>query len=254
MKKTLSPYYITIPLVSPLTGETAIQYRLEIYVWDGLKSAVPSLATYSKTVNNASNSTGEHNVNISRLINDFIEFTPQDNASTALIDGNNQRWVKTQIFYQTVNESELNTPQSVDLDIIVKGYTYGNEGENQSTPANKNLISGTEFNVNRSGAFVLPIEIDQTIPPTPSIVITDVTLISGTNYSVEFTSVGNYTDFTLLQTPDTGLPVLDLFLITTSPQTTVITFTGQDVTLKMSGFDNDTATNVESNEFIIAIP
>ena len=133
MKKTLSPYYINIPLVSPLSGETAIQYRLEIYVWDGLKTDVPALATYSKTVNNSSSSTGEHNVNISRLINDFIEFTPQDNASTALIDGNNQRWVKTQIFYQTVNESELDTPQSINLDIIVKGYTYGNEGANQST-------------------------------------------------------------------------------------------------------------------------
>lgn len=254
MRKTLSPYYITIPLVSPLSGETAIQYRLEIYVWDGLKSAVPSLATYSRTVRNSSNSTDEHNVNISRLINDFIEFTPQDNGSTSLIDGNNQRWVKTQVFYQTTNESELDTPQSVDLDIIVKGYTYGNEGVNQSTPANKNLISGTEFNVNRSGVFVLPIELDEPAQATPSLVITNVTHISGVGYTLTFTSVGDYSDITLVQTPTTGDVAINELLGVTSPQTIAILFTGQSVDLKLSAFDNDTSTIVTSNTFNIVIP
>jgi len=252
MRKTLSPYYITIPLVSPLSGETAIQYRLEIYVWDGLKTDVPALATYSKTVRNSSSSTGEHNVNISRLINDFIEFEPQDNGSTALINGNNQRWVKTQVFYETINQSELDTPQSVDLDVIVKGYTYGNEGANQSTPTNKNLISGTEFNVSRTGVFVLPIEIVQTVSPTPSLVITNVTIISGNDYSVEFTIVGSYKGIALTQIPTTGDNFIDNVSGITSPQTTTILFASQTVGIKLTGFDDATGTFVVSNIFNIA--
>ena len=252
MKKTLSPYYITVPLVSPLSGETAIQYRLEIYVWDGLKTDVPALATYSKTVNNSSSSTGEHNVNISRLINDFIEFTPQDNASTALIDGNNQRWVKTQIFYQTVNESELDTPQSINLDIIVKGYTYGNEGSNQSTPANKNLISGTEFNVSRTGVFVLPIQIDETPPlVSPEIVISSVVFDSGTEWIITFTSVGSYTELVARQTSGVESDISTLSGVT-SPQTITVPFVSASVDVQIKGFDNETATTIFSNTIIIS--
>ena len=252
MKKTLSPYYITIPLVSPLTGETAIQYRLEIYVWDGLKTDVPVLATYSKTVNNSSSSTGEHNVNISRLINDFIEFEPQDNGSTALIDGNNQRWVKTQVFYQTVNESELDTPQNEELEIIIKGYTYGNEGMNQSTPANKNLISGTEFNVNRTGVFVLPIEIDQTIAPTPEIVLISVVFSTGTTWTLTFTTVGSYSQLKAKQTPTTGDVISENLAGVVSTQDITVDFTGQTVAVQIKGFDNATSTPVESNTINIA--
>ena len=254
MRKTLSPYYITVPLVSPLTSLICSEYRLEIYVWDGLKTSVPTLVTYSKTVVNSSSSNGEHNVNISRLINDFIEFEPQDNGSTALIDGNNQRWVKTQVFYNTTNQSELNTPQSVDLDIIVKGYTYGNEGANQSTPTNKNLINGTEFNVNRSGVFVLPIEIDEPPPPTPSLVITNVSLISGVDYQVTFTPVGSYSTLTAIATPTSGSPTNDVWITVTSPQNTIIEFTGDTIGVSIEGFDNATGTNVTSNTFNIVIP
>ena len=251
MRKTLSPYYVTIPLVSPETGLTSEKYRLEVYVWDGLKADVPIEATYSKTVVNSSSSTDSHNVNISRLINDFIDFEPQTNGATDLIDGNNQRWVKTQVFYQTSNISEADTPQSVELDIIVKGYTYGNEGVNQSTPANMNLISGTEFNVSRTGSFIVPIEIPETIPPPPEIVIISVVFGLGTTWVITFTTVGEYSSLSSKQDPTTGSVVVDTLAGVTSTQTIDVAFTGQDVDITMRGFDNSTGTGVVSNTITI---
>ena len=158
MRKTLSPYYIDIPLVSPLTGQTSTEYRLEIRVWDGLQASVPTPATYSKTVVNSSASTGTHNVNVSRLINDFIDLTPQSNLATGVIDGNNQQWVQTSTVYTTSNASDDGVQQNILTELIVKGYAKGNEGRNTSTPTNLNLISGTEFNTSRTGVFTLPIE------------------------------------------------------------------------------------------------
>ena len=157
MRKTLSPYYITIPLVSPSTSIVCSSYTLNIRVWDGLESSVPFLASYSKTVKNSSNSTGSHKVNISRLINDFIDLAPQDNISTGIINGNNQRWVQSSVVYID-KDGLLEDEQSELIELVVKGYAYGDQGENTSTPLNKVLLSGTEFNVNREGIFILPIE------------------------------------------------------------------------------------------------
>ena len=148
MRKTLSPYYITIPLVSPSTSIVCSSYTLNIRVWDGLESSVPFLASYSKTVKNSSNSTGSHKVNISRLINDFIDLAPQDNISTGIINGNNQRWVQSSVVYID-KDGLLEDEQSELIELVVKGYAYGDQGENTSTPLNKVLLSGTEFNVNR---------------------------------------------------------------------------------------------------------
>ena len=38
MIKTLSPYYINIPFVSPLTSLVCTSYTLKIYIWKGLKN------------------------------------------------------------------------------------------------------------------------------------------------------------------------------------------------------------------------
>lgn len=183
MKKTLSPIYITIPFVSPLTGKTCTQYTLEIKVWEGLSSSVPVLASYSKTVGNLTSSTGSQEVNVSRLINDFIELTPQRNNATGLISGINQRWVQTAVIYVTSDAADDDVEQDVDLFTIVKGYTYGNEGKNQETPINLNLINYNEFNVNRDGFFSLSV-----VPND-----TNITAISYPDNQINYNNVVNVT-------------------------------------------------------------
>lgn len=159
MIKTLSPYYLTIPFVSPLTDETCVAYTLRIYVWDGAKDTPPEIESYKVTKNNPTASTGSDKINIARLLNDFIDFMPSVGVATGLINGNNQRWVKTTITYHTTNEDDWDIPQTPVTDLIIKGYGYGMDGENSTIPTNRILMSGIEFKVNRTGVFNVPVKI-----------------------------------------------------------------------------------------------
>jgi len=97
------------------------------------------------------------------LVNDFIEFTPQLGAGTGLYDGNNQRWVKTAVIYNTGNPIDTDVVQLQTTVLMLRGYGYGMEGENPQPPANRILLQGTEFKVQRDGFFNLPIIIDMTL-------------------------------------------------------------------------------------------
>ena len=127
---------------------------------NGLKASVPASATYEVTIENIAEDTGNSKVNISRLINDYIDFTPQVSAITENIDGNNQMWLQYQVIYNTPTVDV--TPTNVTTELFVNGYSYGIEGENVSTPTNKVLLSGTEFYMNsESSFFSVPILIDE---------------------------------------------------------------------------------------------
>lgn len=164
MIKALSPHYKIIPFVSPLTGLTSTSFKLQIFVYKGLKTSVPITPIFEITKNNATNTIDDDRINISRLISDAIDFKIQTiEGPTNLIDGKNQAWVKTQVFYTTSDTSELTIPQVVTVDIMAKGYGYGNEGENPSFTNSKILIPVNEYNVHKdSGHFVVPILLDET--------------------------------------------------------------------------------------------
>lgn len=161
MIKTLSPYYLNIPYVSPLSGLTCTSFTLNLYVWNGNKLDIPTTETYSITKENATSDTGNAKINIARLISDFIDFTPNIGTVTEVVNGNNQQWVKWETFYATTNPSDATTPTNVNVKPFVKGFSYGLDGENASTPANKILIPIQEYKVNRGGKFILPIEVDE---------------------------------------------------------------------------------------------
>jgi len=76
MIKTLSPYYLNIPLVAPLSLEVCSSFTLQIFVWNGIKTDVPFEPVYVMTKDNPALSDGSEEVNISLLINDYIDFTP----------------------------------------------------------------------------------------------------------------------------------------------------------------------------------
>lgn len=157
MIKTLSTYNLSIPLTNPDTLVVCDSYVLKIYVWDGNKAAVPAEPEYTVTKINAVASTGTDKVNISHIVNDFIDFNCINPGTTSLENGNNQAWVKTEVYYSDEPE---NSKFSTVL-LAVKGYGYFLDGANPQIPSNKILIEGDEFKVNRSGFFVLPILIDE---------------------------------------------------------------------------------------------
>lgn len=159
MIKSLSPYYITVPFVDPDTTDTCTAYTLKLYVWDGNYSTPPDDASYSITKNNPTSSTGSDKINIARLLNDFIDFMPATGTTTGLIDGDNQRWVKLTFTYTTIVDDipTAGDEQDVSTELLLKGYSYGMDGENASTPSNRILMSGTEFKVNRTGVFNVPV-------------------------------------------------------------------------------------------------
>lgn len=161
MIKTLSPYYLTIPFVDPITTDTCTAYTLKIYVWDGVKATPPVDASYSLTKNNPTSSTGSDKINVARLINDFIDFMPATGTETGLIDGDNQRWVKFTLTYTTLVDdiATLGTEQDVSTELALKGYSYGMDGENAQPTADRILMQGREFKVNRTGVFNVPIKI-----------------------------------------------------------------------------------------------
>jgi len=152
MIKSLSPYYLYIPWASPLTSTVAVAYTLRIYVWDGLKLSPPSTASYTMTKNNLSTSSGTDKVDISPLINDYVDFEP---------NGNNQRWVKTTVTFHTTNEDDWDIPQIPYTNLMLQGYGGGLDGENAQPPTNKILISGTDFKAFRNGYFNFPFLISE---------------------------------------------------------------------------------------------
>jgi len=161
--KSLSPHYKIIPFISPRTGLISTAYTLKIFVWIGLKTSAPIAEHFKITKNNAEGSAGNDRVNVSRLTRDFIDFTPQTTSGvTQLLDGNNQAWVKTVVFYTTSDATELTIPQLLDIQLMSKGFGYGFDGENPPLPTNKILIPNNSYKVDKNaGRFVVPILLDE---------------------------------------------------------------------------------------------
>lgn len=196
MIKSLSPYYITIPMVAPLSGLTCTEFTVEIRIWDGEKTAVPTTANYSITKSNATASTGNDYINIAPMSNSLITFTKQEGSGTELINGSNQLWLKYNTYYTTSNANDALVPSNVNTILLVKGYGYGMDGQNPDTPANLHMYTNNEFRVARDGYFVAPIEIPETAPAAATITIDSITLFSGVQYTVAYSTTGTVTDVT----------------------------------------------------------
>jgi hypothetical protein len=161
MIKTLSPYYIEIPLTSPFSGFVCGSYTVQVFIWRGARTAVPSQSTYQITKYNAVGLDGIEKVNIARIVNDFIEFNITPQINTGLFDSNNQAWVRFHVIYDV----DPNVIQLQQTKLAIKGYGYFEEGQNPDVPSNKILLTQDEYKVNRDGIFVLPIQIEETILP-----------------------------------------------------------------------------------------
>ncbi len=164
--KSLSPYYVTTPWSNPLGATLGEDYTITILIWNGVKGSPPtadSTNSYIITKENPTSSTGNDKINIARLINDFIVFTPQTASATSTINGSNQWWVKTSVFYE--NDA---TVQQAATSLFTLGFSYGDEGENITAITNNTLLSSTrlgkstlEYFADRDAIFTVPILVDE---------------------------------------------------------------------------------------------
>lgn len=227
MIKSLSPYYVTIPFVSPLSGLTCTSYTLQVFVWNGAKNSQPALPVYEFTKSNPTGSTLTDEIDIANLISDYISFTPQEGIGTQLLEGNNQLWVKWRTFYTTTDSNDAILPSNQNTKLMTKGYSYGMDGKNQSVPSNKILISGDEFKVNRNGTFVLPVLIEETPPISYEVFIDYITSNSATSTESDINIYYSIPDFSpvnvVVQTSADNVTFSDEYTLTnTSPLTDVI--------------------------------
>lgn len=251
MIKTLSPYYITIPWLAPLSSEVATSVVVQIFVWNGSKSTPPTNATYEVTKDNATESSDTFKLNIANWISDFIDFTQQEGATTELIDGNNQYWVKWQTYYETSETNDLSVATNINTKLFSKGYSYGMDGENVELSTGF-LMPTIEYKVSKNSVFSIPYLMTESETVTPELILTNVIDLGGDNYEFYFTFVGSYDSMNYEFNQNTGLPYIStIFGTPTSPQI-VAGESGEDyISFTMNGYDNDSGTLVTSNTFVI---
>lgn len=221
MIKSLSPYYITIPFVAPLSGLTCTSFTLKLYVWNGSKTTPPTEPTFVQTKENQTSSTSSVKINVARLISDFIDFTPNVSNVTEIVDGKNQYWLKWETTYITSDESDATTPTNQNTKIFLKGYSYGLDGENATIPTNKILVPIQDYKVSKDSTFILPIVIDEA---------------SSTIEAVDET-IDIYFQDTLLNVlanDDLGFEPTNIISVTSSIPSSVGTFTIEDNKIKFT--------------------
>ena len=167
MIKTLSPYYYETPFVSVGSTLTCTSYTLNLYIWSGASASVPATVTYAITKSNPTGATGSDFVNISRILADYIDFTPQDVTVSGSKDAVNQWWVKTEVVY--TGSGGVEAAQYGATTLFNRAYTYGDKGGSVTTFTNDILMQGSEFKVGRTSVFCVPVQ-DAATPMTASVV------------------------------------------------------------------------------------
>lgn len=247
MIKSLSPYYLEVPLVAPLSLDVCTSFTLQIFVWDGLKNDPPTDPIYEITKDNPTLSSESTEINIALLINDYIDFVPNVSAITELVDGLNQRWVKTQILYTTTDVDDY-VPNYEQTLLMTQGYGYGLQGKNTQLPTNNILLQGTEFKVSRAGKFVFPILIQETVDAS-TLTLTSVVLDTGTTYDYSFTPSFSFTQLysQVRSTSGDAWSTALLFSGTTSPQSRIVSIGGSTFQTRIYAFNPLTGNTVYSN-------
>src|SRR6056297_1022212 len=134
MIKTKSPHKKIIPWLSPSSETAPDKYILNIYIWNGLKASVPASPIYEIENINPLGRTGNSEVDISKYLSGSINPNLVTNTTTSIQDANALVWVKTEVIYYIGGVAQ--SPEFIEIDSAVKGYGYGLEGVNPTTPIN----------------------------------------------------------------------------------------------------------------------
>ena len=175
MIRTLSPYNYIIPFKSVDFQLICQKYVLQLFIWDGELSNVPTEPTISFTKRNpqALGDNGEVDViDASSVLADYIDTVLEVPVQrTDILDGNAQLWVKSQVLYYTTPSTpdSFEPPAYITTSLFGRGYSYGLEGENVIDTPDNILLTGREFKVYRGGIFVLPIYTPNNTVPSISV-------------------------------------------------------------------------------------
>ena len=145
MIQTRSPYYLTIPWLSPSSMTMPERYIVQLFVWSGLKSSVPATPTYEMENKNPLGRTGSVDVNISSFLNDNLTTPLNKDTVTNILSGNSAVWVKSQVIYYIAGVAQ--SPEFVTTQLAIKGFGYGIEGKNVQPP--NILATNKSFNIGK---------------------------------------------------------------------------------------------------------
>jgi hypothetical protein len=137
---------------------------------------------------------------------------------------------------------------------MVKGYAYGMDGENTSTPANRILLEGTEFKVQRNGFFNLPVLLLETTTPLATLEITDITEDAAPLYDITYTESGTHDDilYQYRLQPST-IWTLGLEVVTASPFNVELPIVPGDYDVQLLTYDTINNETVYSNIYVLTI-
>lgn len=131
-----SPHYIHIDLIYP----TTYSITMKLYIWSGDKANEPLNPTYTLTKERPDVEVTALDVDISRLVDDYIEHIPALQNSSGKYTTTGGVWVKYVISY---NDDSTNITDTIGIDFAVGGYGYFLEGINPDVPANRSLTPST---------------------------------------------------------------------------------------------------------------
>ncbi len=184
---TRSPHYITVPWYYPTSADIRTYYIIKLFVWSGDVTSVPATPKYEIRKDNVANSSGVEKIDIGRLLNDFIDFTPSRNTGTQIYNANtNSKWYRAEIYY---DGSPNPVQESIRQGVFMQGYGYGYEGENTQPPSSKVYLTNREYNVGENTVFVIPVETYST--PSAGLDYSIVSFPNGKINNISNTGIGS---------------------------------------------------------------
>ena len=148
-----SPHYVYVPF----NFETTVSVTINLYVWDGNLSTVPTTPTQTLTIPRPSIDFSEFNIDLSKLISEALKPKPEIilTSATQVIDSTDDsvKWVK---YTATYNDSTETIPDIEGTFVAVEGHGYYSEGVNPTKPTDNILTECVDRKVSRDGFILFP--------------------------------------------------------------------------------------------------
>lgn len=152
MIRTLSPYYVDVSWVTPSTL-TCTSYTLDIYIHED----IAILGTpYTITKKNYEElSSGSDAVDISKIVNSLITFTPLYSLVTGRGNQTSQKWITVKVGYATGDLFD-DDPVTILQTLATKGYNFGMDFRNAEASEGTLLTPPLDYKVGRDSTFFYP--------------------------------------------------------------------------------------------------
>jgi hypothetical protein len=150
-----SPHYVNTPFILSTTKSVEI----DVTVWDGDLTSVPSTPTYTLTRIRPTVDFTDLQTNLSPLIKSALDPKPvitldADAGKVVNSDNNSVKWIE---YVASYTDPTTNIADVTGLFSAVDGYGYHSEGVNPTRPNNRILLSNvTRRKAARNGILLIP--------------------------------------------------------------------------------------------------